>query len=170
MGTFEMIVRSGSESSATPASRNTRFRVYALGPARQLTVQQGATLHRVPPKDGSNLHECFDVIVRVEHRELVGEDGQQHDTSGPDVDCWKPSANIRRAPGKRFSRTDRLIGAFEEDFGGSEPSRTRTIRLDRRPLVVLGETDPAFAKPGALPGIVKRLLDRSSLGRFLLLP
>lgn len=73
-------------------------------------------------------------------------------------------------PRERFSRTNGLVRAFQEDFGCSEPSRPGTIRLDRRPLVVLGKADPAFAKPGALPSIVERLLNRSSLGRFLLLP
>ena len=39
-----------------------------------LTVQHGDLLHRSTPKHGTQLHERFDIVARIEDRELLRQD------------------------------------------------------------------------------------------------
>lgn len=59
-------------------------------------------LHAAPAEDAGDLDHGVDVVGRVEEGEAAGEDGEEDDAGGPDVDLG------------------RLGGAFEEDFGGAE--------------------------------------------------
>lgn len=64
------------------------------------------------------------------------------------------------------TRTDSLIRTFEQDFWRTEPPRTRAIRLDRRPLVILQEAHSALTEFASLPRIIHALLDRRRIIRL----
>ena len=83
-------------------------------------MQQCARFHLALPPDGSDLDHGFDVVGGVEEREAAGEDGQEYDAGGPDVDFGG------------------LLGAFEEDFGGAEASRSGSVCAPGGALVVFG--------------------------------
>ena len=83
-------------------------------------MEQRARFHLPLTPDRGDLDHGFDIIGGIEEWESAGEDGQEYDARGPDVDFGG------------------LLCAFEEDFGGAEASRSGSVCSPRGTLVVFG--------------------------------
>lgn len=55
---------------------------------QELTVNGSAALHGLLAEDGGDLGKRLSVVVRVEEGETAGEEAEEDDAGGPDVDCW----------------------------------------------------------------------------------
>lgn len=50
------------------------------------TVQNCAFLQSMRAEESTKLHECLDIVVRVEEWEATSEEAEQHDAGGPDIE------------------------------------------------------------------------------------
>lgn len=51
-------------------------------------MQRSTSLHLPLAEDGCNLGQRLGIIVGVEEGETAGEEAEEDDAGGPDVDCW----------------------------------------------------------------------------------
>ena len=84
------------------------------------SVQDGAMLHALEPKDAGDLDNRLDIVGGVKEGEALGQDGQEDDAGGPDVDFGG------------------LGGAFKEDLGGAKASRAGAVGAAGGAVVIFG--------------------------------
>lgn len=72
-------------------------------------VDLSSELHPPGAKDGGNLNHGLDVVGAVEEGEAAGHDGEEDDAGGPDVELGG------------------LLGALEQDLGGTEATSSCTV-------------------------------------------
>ncbi len=81
-------------------------------------MEVGTGLHSTDAEDGGDLDHGFHVVGGIKEREAFGEDGEQDDACGPDVDFGA------------------LFSAFEEHFWGSEAAGASSVCAARGTGVV----------------------------------
>lgn len=107
-------------------------------------MQECTTLHCGTSKDRSNLHQSFDIVVRIKNWEFVRKDGKEHYACRPDINGYMGLSDQTRS--KRRLRTDSLVRTFEQYFWRSKASCPRTVCPNLRPLVLLREPYPPLSQ------------------------
>lgn len=85
-------------------------------------------------EDGGDLDYCVYVVGTVEEGEAFGEDGEQYDAGGPDVDFYL--LLVENSGGGKWGRTGGLVGTLKQHLWSSEPTGASTIRTAGRARVV----------------------------------
>ena len=96
-----------------------------------------ARAHAAFPEDGAKFDEGVNVVGGVEEGEAAGEEGEEDDARGPDVDLGG------------------LGGAFEEDLRGAEAAGSRAIGAAGGAGVVFREADGGLVAGGEGFGLLE---------------